>query len=90
MGTKLSLTYQVGLGDILYNRRRYGRQASPNTSPREHVAQQGTVGHAHICSLLKDNGRWLQDRVCMDASQVDCACTMPARQQYNYISCPGS
>ena len=42
------------------------------------MAQQGTVRHAHVCSLLKDNGCWFQNRVGMDARQVDGACTMPA------------
>lgn len=72
--------YQVGLGDVLDYRRRYGRQASPDTSPREYVTKQGTMGHAHIGRLLKDNGCWLQHRACMHAAQIDCAGTVPAMQ----------
>lgn len=75
--------YQIGLRDVLYNRRRYGWQAGPNTSPREDMAQQGTMGHAHISCLLKDNGCRLQHRHCMHATQIDGAVTVPAKKQSN-------
>ena len=76
------IAYEVGLRDVLYDRRRYGRQASPDTSPREHMTQQGTMGHAHIGCLLEDDGCWLQDRACMHATQVDGAGAMTAAHQH--------
>ena len=83
MTIDLPSTYQVGFSEILYNRRRDGGQASPDTSPGEHMAQQSTVRHAHVRSLLKNNRCWFQNRVCMDACQVDGACSMPAGQGRN-------
>ena len=71
-------THQGRLGDVLGKGGRYGREASPNASPRQDVAQQGAVRHAHVCRLLENDRCRLQRGVHMDSTEEDCVWTMPA------------